>query len=132
MSELVAVVFSDEEGRTTGDSQYGPEFAVPYHDGMTVDEIAAEYVKRAVYGTGPNLALPENVDQCIEEEYGSVENMMVEEDMNTISGAWIVSKRDYNIVMSGGHDVGNDSALYCMVHTMKCQLESAAHTTLVR
>jgi hypothetical protein len=117
VSELMVVPFDDEEGRTTGDSSWNPEIYFPYEEGMTVEDVKQKAVKQLMK------------DWKEEDCFDSTEEFIEEYDLN-VTGGWVVEKATLDIINAGAYDVGGDSALYAMIHSMKCQVQAAAKKTI--
>lgn len=130
MSELYVVPFDDNDhnGRTTGDSFFSPELNVPYKEGMTVKDIEVHFLREefadfiAEDGT--------LTEEAVEWGFKTIDDV-VEGFGFHVTGGWVIEKRDLDIILSAdvGY-LGNDSALYMFVHTLKEQVQAASKFTI--
>ena len=117
MSDLVVVPFDDEEGRLEGDSSWNPEVYFPYEEDMTVDQVREK-------------ALTKLMKEWEEQDmFESIEEF-AEEYMMSCTGGWVIEKSTLDIINNWNMDIGNDSALYAIMSSLKNQVQSSAVKTI--
>ena len=124
-SDLVVVPFNDNDhnGRTTGDSSCGPETCVPYLSGMTVEDLQAAWRKEFIVEDGVTE------EEVQESGYKDLDDYAKDCGI-TCTGGWVIERRDFDAINAGSFDVGNDTALYGMLHALKSSIAAAAIKTV--
>lgn len=115
---MTKVLVAFGQDGTTGDSSFGPESYGEYVEGMTFTRC------REVWAKG--VMADWNVDT---NEY-TIDDFIAEEFFEEPVGFWVVDKKMHDVIVNAGDPPMNDSAVYAMVHTMKCQLEYASNLTI--
>lgn len=114
MSNRVVLPYLSNESKTQGDSAIPVECAVPYYEGMDVDDLHEKVVRAIGKDWGYDIENMSNNDLA-EELFGHD----VEGNVPKIVGGFVIEESLYKKVLNSGRDVGNDSALYAMIHSMK-------------
>lgn len=120
-TKLMAVGFGTDG--CCGDSGYQPEHAVPYVEGMTINEIKRAIQKHELVELWAELKA-----DCTEAELDAA--ILEQETCSDFAGAWIIEEKMYNVIKNVSGDWGGDSAVYAAIRTMKSQIQAGAIKTL--